>query len=335
MKILTILFVSVLSLPSVSWAEYFEKDQLFIYKIQPYTEVLTNEEIVEFTAKLSQAALVSVLESMVEHKVFPENIASIEDVDKLRKANNEVETLVLYLNKLIEEQRKQKGRFSLPDMLPDAFMVFGGKKLSINIGGGVGGAVSLGVIFMPVFIEKYDQRSGVLVDEYFSVKMGVVGWGNGDIGVALGGGSRFAVGLGAIWDLNDAFVNPDQFWGAGMGASWSPLVLGAGVNAKVGFLSNWDMPGWVDFAYITAGLEVGASIEVSSPRLNFTTFLSGERIMTLLESSQKKAYEAALRELSRKMDLVFVELNKQKEVLLNQNIDPKDKNKDSEELKKP
>ena len=329
------LIVLLLCIPSFSFAEFYEKDQMFIYKVSPYTEVLTSEEIVQFTAQMSHAALVSIMESMVKKKVFPESIATVEDVEKLRKANQDVDTLVIYLNRLIEEQRSQKGSFSLPDLLPDAFMVFGGKKLSVNVGAGVGGSISLGVILMPVFIEKYSQRTGELVDEYFNVRFAVVGWGNGDIGVALGGGSSLSIGLGAIWDLNDAFVNPEQFWGAGLGSSWSPLVLGAGVNAKVGFLSNWDMPGWLDFAYLTAGLEVGAKIEVSSPRLNFTTFFSGAKIMSLLESSQKRAFEAALREMSKKIDLVFVELNKQRDATMGKDLDPKERRKDLEALQNP
>jgi hypothetical protein len=236
-------------------AEFYEKDQHYIYKIRPYTEVLTDKQIVTFTAKLTHVALMSVMESMVENHVFPESILSIKDIDKLRKANQDVESLVVYLNKLVEEQRAEKGRFALPDLMPDALLVFGGKKLSLNLGASIGGSISLGVVLMPVFIEKYDLRSGQLADEYFSVKMSVVGWTNGDIGAAVGTpGSALRIGLGAIWDLNNSFVAPDQFWGAGLGASWSPIVLGAGVNAKVGVVSNWELPGWVDFMYMSAAL---------------------------------------------------------------------------------
>ncbi|MCB0355777.1 MAG: hypothetical protein KDD40_02160 [Bdellovibrionales bacterium] len=335
MRFLVALFLAVIGVSSIGQAELYEKDQMFIYKISPYTEVLSEEEIVQFTATLSHAALVSVMESMVTKQVFPESVATIEDVERLRRANKDVDSLVLYLNRLIEEQRAQKGRFSLPDLVPDAFMVFGGKKLSINVGAGVGGSLSLGVILMPVYIEKYSQKTGKLEDEYFSVRFAIVGWGNGDVGAGLGGGSSFRIGLSAIWDLNDAFLSPDQFWGAGLGASWSPLVLGMGVNAKVGFLSNWDMPGWLDFAYISAGLEVGAKVEVSSPRLNFSTFISGARIMSMLESSQKKALEAAMREMSKKFDLIFIEINKQREEIQKIKADTSDQKEEPRALLNP
>ncbi len=312
-RFLSAILTALIFFVSTAQAEFYEKDQLYIYKIRPYSEVLSSKEIVEFTAKISHVALVSVMESMVEHKIFPESIASVQDIERLRKANDEVETLVAYLNKLIQEQRAEKSRFTLPDLLPDAFLVFGGKKLSLNIGAGVAGAVSLGVVMMPVFVEKYSIRTGQLEDEYFSVKMGIVGWANGDAGVAVGGGSALQVGIGAIWDLNDSFVNPEQFWGAGLGTSWSPLVLGAGINAKVGFVSNWDMPGWVDFAYLTAGMELGATIEVSAPKASFTSFFSGAKIMGLLESSQRKAFETALKDMGKRVDEVIIEIRKNEE----------------------
>lgn len=333
----TLFVVSLLAIliQNVAQAEFFEKDQMYIYKVRPYSEVLSDEELIQFTAQISHVALVSVMESMVETKLFPSEIANVQDIEKLRKANKDVEILVAYLNRLVDEQREQNSEFSLPDVVPDAFMVFGGKKLSLNIGGGVGGSISLGVILMPVYVEQYSQRSGELVDDYFSVKAAVVGWTNGDVGFGVGGGTGVRIGVGAIWDLNDAYTRPDQFWGAGLGASWTPLTVGAGVNAKVGFLSNWDMPGWLDFAYLTAGLEIGATAEISSPRLNLTSFFSGAKIMSLLESSQRKAFEAALRELSKKMDMVFIEINKNNDRAAMKEKEGKAELNESEELAQP
>ncbi|MCB9026917.1 MAG: hypothetical protein H6625_11400 [Bdellovibrionaceae bacterium] len=333
MKFSLIIISLLVMLPSFSFAEFYEKDQAYIYKIRPYTEVLTEEELVVFTAKLSHVALVSVLESMVEHKVFPESIANIDDINRLRRANDDVEALVIYLNRLIEEQRKEKGKFSLPDLMPDAFMITLGKKLSLSVGAALSGSLSLGVVLMPVFVEKYSQKTGELVDDYFNVRMGIVGITNGDAGVGMGGGSALRIGLGAIWDLNDSFVNPEQFWGAGVGASWSPIVLGAGLNAKVGFLSNWDMPGWLDFAYISAAVEVGANIEVSTPRVNFTSVFSGAKLMAMLESSQKKLMEASFKDLGKKLDTLFTEINKQNEEIANLKNELKKKNEEKELVK--
>ena len=95
------------------------------------------------------------------------------------------------------------------------------------------------------------------------MRTSVVVWPAADAGFGLGGGIRSRVGVGFIWG-NDNFLEPSQFWGAGPGVSWSPVTLGVGVNVKVGVLANWEMPGWVDFSYATAALEIGPTAELGT-----------------------------------------------------------------------
>ena len=78
-------------------------------------------------------------------------------------------------------------------------------------------------------------------------------------------------------------------------------------------MRQWDLPGWIDFAYATVGLEIGMTAEISSPRANVTSIFSGAKLMAMMESSQKKAFEKALREMSQKLEHVYVELEKSKQ----------------------
>lgn len=302
MKQWALILIAAMSWGQWASAEYYERDGNYVYKVSPYTELWSSVDGVKVTARVAQKVLVSVIESMQEHRLLPEAVMNKSDLEKFRKNQSDMDHLVDYLNEFVREQRTHGGRLEKLDVLPDAIILFGGKKFSLGMGKSVGVSGSVGLVLMPVWVQKFDSVSGKLMEEGASLRSSIVVWPAADAGFGIGGGARARLGIGAIWDLNDAFVNPDQFWGAGLGTSWSPVVVGAGLNVKVGFLSNWKMPGWVDFAYAAASFEFGPTLEVGSPRINLTTVISGPAFMSLFDKQYEQAYGEVLRDMSRKLD---------------------------------
>jgi len=211
----------------------------------------------------------------------------------------------------VREQRARGGTLEKVDLLPDAIMVFGGHKLSLAVGKGAGVSGALGLVLMPVWVEKFNANTGRMVQEGLSMRTSVVVMPVADAGFGIGGGARWRAGIGLIWDMNDAFTNPEQFWGAGAGVSWSPVVLGAGVNVKVGSLSNWEMPGWLDFTYATVAMEFGPTAELGTPRINLGTVISGPAFMGLFDRAHEQAYKDLIKDTNRKMDDFLREIGPQ------------------------
>jgi len=286
-------------------ADEYVNEGKYIYRYTPYSQIKSQNPMIKETAALAHVALVATLESLQRHAIIPEKVMSKKDLDELRARRQDVDDLVDYLNTYITEERGRATFRFLEDktnVLPDAILIFGGRKASIAVGRGISGSVSIGLVLMPTWEQKIEVATGKIVDEGLTVRSALVGWPSGDVGFGIGGGSRTRFGVGFIWDLNGSFVNPDQFWGAGVGASFSPPELGVGVNLKGGLLSNWEMPGWVDFAYITAAMEMGLMGQIGTPHVNVTTIISGNQFMSMFEKSQQKVFEQAIREVNRNLD---------------------------------
>jgi hypothetical protein len=306
-----LLILTVFMFGTGASAEYYEREGQYVYKVSPYKELWTKVEGVKMTAHVAQQVLVSVIESMQDHRLLPQAVMSRKDLEKFRKSQSEIDSLVDYLNEFVREQRARSGRFESLDLIPDAVVLFGGKKFSFAIGKGAGVSGSVGLVIMPVWVEKYDTVSGKVVHQGPSLRSSVVVWPAADAGFGLGGGPRLRLGVAAVWDLNDQMVNPNQFWGAGMGTSWSPISVIGGMNVKLGFLSNWKMPGWVDFAYAAAALEFGPVVEIGTPRINLTTVISGPAFMSLFDRGYEAAYNEVIRDMSKKLDELMETANPQ------------------------
>ena len=65
------------------------------------------------------------------------------------------------------------------------------------------------------------------------------------------------VGVGLIW--GHALSDPNQFYGWGLGISSSLNVAGVGISTKAGFVSNTEMPDYIDFIFISAAYDHGFS----------------------------------------------------------------------------
>lgn len=285
-----------------AFAERYERQGNFILKVTPYKELLSSQEGIKVTAKVAQQVLVNVMGSLKEKNLIPDSIATREDLERYRKAQVDVDSLVDYLNDFVKEQRSRGTYFESADLAPSALIFFGGKKFSLNWGTGAGASASLGLVMMPVKIEKFDVVNKKKVDEFVSMRFSTVLWPSADVGFGVGGGARARVGVGFIWDLTHEFSYPDEFWGAGPGLSWSPVVIGAGINLKVGVISNNKLSGWVDFLYAAAALEFGPTVELGSPRINVTTVMSGPAIMSYFDKASQDAYMSTLKDISNRMD---------------------------------
>ncbi len=302
MKALFLSFVAALVFTQPSFADYYEREGNYLYKITPYTQLWTTSEGIQATAQVAHQAMTSILDSLMKSRILPDSVMSREDLEKFRKAQEDMDDLVVYLNDFIQEQRVRGSHFEKVDLVPDALIILGGHKWSMNIGKGVGAAALAGLVVMPVKVTKIDIRSNKAVDEYASIRTAFVGWPSLDAGLGVGGGSRWRAGLGMIWDLNHAMVSPDQFWGVGPAVSASTPIFGIGGNVKAGVVSNWEMPGWVDFVYATAALEIGAAIEVTSHRVSISTIMKGEALMGLLDKSQQELYKESQKIIAREID---------------------------------
>lgn len=311
MKRIIALILGSVFITSSAWAEYYEREGSYVYKVTPYTELWSTADGVKVTAKLAHKVLLSVLETMHAKRMLPDAVLSQSDLEKFRKAQNDVDSLVDYLNEFVREQRARGGKLEGVDLLPDAIMFFGGHKFSLNFGKGAGVSGSVGLILMPVWVEKFNVNTGKLVQEGVSMRSSMVVMPAADAGFGIGGGARNRVGIGLIWDMNDSFTNPAQFWGAGVGVSWSPVVVGAGVNVKVGALSNWEMPGWIDFTYASVALEVGAVAEIGTPRINLSTVISGPAFMGLFDRAQEQGFKDMMKENNKKMEEFLREIGPQ------------------------
>ncbi|MGE0764192.1 MAG: hypothetical protein AB7N80_13000 [Bdellovibrionales bacterium] len=302
MKRFGLLFAFMMAAVQPVFAEYYEREGNYLYKVTPYTELWSTADGVKVTAELAHKAMTSTLASMMKSRILPEAVMNRDDLERFRKSQEDMDDLVIYLNDFIKEQRARGGKLEKIDILPDGLILFGGHKFSINMGKGVGASAVAGLVIMPVKVAKIDIRTNQTVEEYASLRTSFVGWPSVDVGLGIGGGARWRVGLGAIWDLNKALVKPDQFWGVGPGLSWSPVTMGVGLNAKAGVLSNWEMPGWVDFAFAAVALEVGPTAELGTPRLNMTTIMKGEAVMGLFEKSQQDIYKNTQKVIAREID---------------------------------
>jgi hypothetical protein len=313
MKRAGLILLALVTWGSMASAEYYEREGSYLYKVTPYKELWTKVEGIKITSQVATQVLGSVIESMQNHKILPQGVMTRNDLEKFRRAQKEVDGLVDYLNEFVREQRARGGKFEPLDLVPDALILFGGKKFSFAIGQGAGISGTVGLVLMPVMVEKFDTMTGKMVHKGPSLRSSIVVWPTADAGFGLGGGPRLRVGIAAVWDLNDALTNPSQIWGAGMGTSWSPITVVGGVNVKAGFLSNWKMPGWVDFAYAAAAIEVGAVAEVGTPRINLTTMISGPAFMSMFDKSYEAAYNEVLREMARSLDRLMEETRQQEE----------------------
>jgi len=226
-------------------ATKFEQDSKYIYQVTPWTQALSEEDDVRMLVDASFNVAKNYLHKMALEDEIPKELESLEDLDRLKLANSKIDSALKKLNEWISLQKEEDSSLlKTSNLLPDALMVTFGTKLSANLGIGGGGSIMVGLIVMPVVETRINKVTGEVTSRP-SVRVGLVGWGAGDIGPGIGGGHRMRVGMGFIWG-SDHFTEPDQFNGFGLGYSQS-FSAGIGVNVKAGILTSPQLPGILDF----------------------------------------------------------------------------------------
>ena len=207
--------------------------------------------------------------------------------DQALKTKQYVDLANDYVAWLLKNYQSQYG---LGTLLPDAFVLFGGGKLSMSLGVGLGTSLNLGAVVMPYCITKIDKETKA-VTKTFTFEVDVIGWGGPtDYGVGVGGGARLHFGVGLIWNLTKDldFYDPGQFHGYYYGQSRT-FVWGYGWNHKVGGIKAAST-NLLDFAYTSIAIEFGPGAEVSWHSNNYA-IIPASQLLGMLGSSFSHSYE--------------------------------------------
>lgn len=162
-----------------------------------------------------------------------------------------VADIVLQAGHVIDGKKDGIEGFVLSSLMPSAYMIFIGGKMSGNAGLGAGYAGGIGIIIVPqkiIRIDKLTQRRS----EYFNVLASVAAFPmTGSFGVGAGGGAGASIGAGAIWgelssprDFKGVYVGPAAGFGlgpvSGSGHLGFLMRTGNGLIDNVFFLVNWE-----------------------------------------------------------------------------------------------
>lgn len=304
MKRLGLLLICAMFFGQGAFAEYYEREGNHIYRVRPYKELWSSIDGVKVTAQLARKHMFLVLENMVSKRILPEAVVSAKDLEKYREYQNQTDDLVGFLNEFVKEQRLRNPEFEKLDLIPNAVVLMVGGKVSIALGKGVGASGALGWVIMPVKVEKIDLTTNKLVEEYASIRSSLVFWPALDAGLGIGGGLVKRIGMAFVWG-DDTFVNPDQFWGGGIGASFSPVTVLAGGNFKIGSILNWKGP--TRFMYAMGSFDFGPIAEAGALRVNAAVVTSAPAVLSLFDRTSELAYNDEMRKMTRAMDQMMRE----------------------------
>lgn len=296
----SLMFLLAVSLQSQ--AQGFYQDSRYIYQTTPYSESLSSHPQTEMILSTSLKVFQNYLLKLIDAGVIPKEQGSFEDLKKLSRSEKDISVAIKTIDDWTTAARRQAPYlFSGTDLLPDAFLVFGGGKFSANFGIGGGASLMLGLVVLPVQVTKIDKMTSKVVETYVSARVALVGWASPELGTGVGGGARGRLGVGMLWNFNHEFNSPEQFVGFGLGVSKS-LVLGpAGINVKAGTINNVDMSGWVDFVYATAAWEFGVAA-TAEVHMNGTVIMPMAKIMEIINASGQQYVERQTRELEKELD---------------------------------
>lgn len=298
---LTIIFSSLLFKTPIATAVNFKHDHRYVYQIIPYTEALKGEGYSSIIIDATLAVFQDFLAELHRDELIPTEILSFEDIQQITEANKDIDEALDNLNSWVEvAQSTAPFLFESADLIPDAFIIFGGTKLSKNILAGFGGSLTLGLIVMPAWVNKVDKLTNEVVDSYLSAQVSLVGWASPDIGVGVGGGIRGRLGFGLIWNPTGQFTTPSQFVGFGLGLSQSVVMGPAGINLKAGVLNNVSMPNWIDFIYATTAWDFGLAA-TAEMHVNGTVILPISAIFDAFDSSSRSIINERTQDLEKRI----------------------------------
>lgn len=251
-KFLFVTIVIYLFSQSAFSAQYKQTSSHF-YTIIPFHELHQTErlKVIEDSHKV----LIEELE-----RFLPENTVTRTAMEVLSNNTDNFAELVhdlnVYVDEKVQEHESLQSIYSAHDMIPSAFMILVGGKVSLNFKVGGGGSATFAVVVVPSKIIKTNKITRV-TEEYYSLRAGIAVFPIVNIGGGFGGGAAVRAGVGLVWgDLTD----PEDFYGTSIGVSGS-LAYGVGNNFKIGALIGFT---GIKNIYATGAWQVGAIAEAAA-----------------------------------------------------------------------
>lgn len=224
-KFLLLTFTFLISSFSALAAQYKETGSHY-YTIIPFHELHQTErlKVIEDSHKV----LIRELKKHVPGGRVTRSALTLleENTNEFANLTHELNT---YVDEKVQEHSSLQSVYSTNDMIPSAFMLLVGGKVSANFKIGGGGSATFAVIVVPSKVIKTNKVTRV-TEEYFALRAGIAVFPLINVGGGIGGGAAIRAGLGLVWgDLTD----PTNFYGTSIGVSGS-LAAGLGQNFKVG-----------------------------------------------------------------------------------------------------
>ena len=247
----------VIAVPSQ--ATYNEIKGDYVYTVTPWMDFYTNKDLVRGFMKKSVDIVSFQVKALISEGVIPETILSVDDIDQLIEAEDRIDKVIQHLNNWISEKEldgDSGDRYGW--WRPKAIVTSLGLSISGNFKVGASGALQLGSVFMPVKVQKTNLLTGEVSPPEMRLKWSPIWMSTGGLGGGVGGGARGNFALMFVFG-GPEFDRPEEFHGWGLGFSGS-VSLGMGIEVKKGFMGfNDDIPGFIDFGYVSFSGGVGAS----------------------------------------------------------------------------
>ena len=198
-------------------------------------EVIQNTKYIYIKRNLSETSSADQKELVAEQmEILKEKLSkSLKSLrmDKLKINRDEIGNLLMSMEEMGREISASSG-IRLHDVIPNGYLIVGGAKVSGNYYVGIGGSLTLGLVFVPKRVDRINKITRVST-HYYELDWSLVGWPTLDLGAGAGGGGRARIGLGLIWgNLNHAA----DFFGFSVGLSASGTVGPVGGNVKAGLV---------------------------------------------------------------------------------------------------
>ena len=178
-------------------------------------------------------------------------------LDRLQINRDEIGGLITRMEEMSQEISTSSG-IRLHDAIPNGFMIVGGAKVSGNYFVGIGGSMTLGLVFVPKRVDRINKITKAST-HYYELDWSLIGWPSLDLGVGVGAGGRGRFGVGLIWgNLNKAA----DFSGFTVGLSASGTIGPVGGNIKAG-LTDFELTSRNKFKYffLLAQYDAGIAAE--------------------------------------------------------------------------
>lgn len=327
--------IVIFSLPmAISSPVKFETGLFKTKQLIPYSQCLSNKEELQKIISLSLARYRSRIKEAKPGSIFVENLED-EDLGKLKGAGEQIQGFVDESNLLVDALIAYRNESNIDgsQLLPDAFIIFGGGKFDISLGVGAGTSLMAGVVVMPYCLNEIDNATGE-VNRTWTVRTSFIGWGGPTgYGVGVGGGIKARIGVAGIWSLDDDFTDPKQFHGFyyGVSKTWSlgpvPFIpVGPfALNWKAGAVKRTSKSVKDSFIVGSMAIDIGVNVGVTTHQNGYLIVSLDSLYDMIFKGSSQEESEASIDEIENQ-----VEQMEKFEQEINESL-----NNDSDELNDP